>query len=109
MLSPEKRAEINRQNAQKSTGPKSQEGKDRVRLNACRHNITGQTMAMYPKDLEIYFQHNDGYFAHYNPVGPIEKQTVQTIADSSWKINECSAAIARIMSPPHQGSRPRRR
>ena len=35
-ITKEKRADINRRNAQKSTGPKTQEGKDRVRLNA-RH------------------------------------------------------------------------
>jgi hypothetical protein len=64
-ITKEKRADINRRNAQKSTGPKTQEGKDRVRLNSCGHNITGQTMVMFPKDLEVYFLHKDEYFAFY--------------------------------------------
>ena len=97
-ITKEKRADINRRNAQKSTGPKTQEGKDRVRLNACRHNITGQTMVMFPKDLDVYFQHKDEYFAFYNPVGPVEKQVVQNIADSSWKVNLCTALQTRIIS-----------
>jgi hypothetical protein len=38
MTSPRK-AEANRRNAQKSTGPKTPEGKDAVRLNALKHGL----------------------------------------------------------------------
>jgi hypothetical protein len=54
-------------------------------------------MVMFPKDLDVYFQHKDEYFAFYNPVGPVEKQVVQNIADSSWKVNLCTALQGRII------------
>jgi hypothetical protein len=38
----EKQLEANRRNAQKSTGPRAEAGKERSRLNAFRHHITGQ-------------------------------------------------------------------
>jgi len=38
MTSP-KKVEANRRNAQKSTGPKTQEGKDIARLNTTKHGL----------------------------------------------------------------------
>ena len=40
------RALINRANAQRSTGPKTEEGKQRSSLNALRHGLTGQTIIL---------------------------------------------------------------
>jgi len=36
--------EANRRNAQRSTGPKSDEGKDRVRRNALKHGMAARTV-----------------------------------------------------------------
>ena len=36
----------NRANAQKSTGPRTEEGKQRSRLNGIRHGLTGQVSIM---------------------------------------------------------------
>ena len=49
--------EANRRNAQKSTGPKTDEGKDRVRRNAVKHGMTARTIMPVlpqedPKELE---------------------------------------------------------
>lgn len=43
------RAEINRTNAQNSTGPKTEAGKQRSSLNALRHGLTGQIVVMPAK------------------------------------------------------------
>jgi len=39
-----KQIDANRRNAQKSTGPKTEEGRDRVRRNALKHGMTARTV-----------------------------------------------------------------
>src|SRR5438132_62932 len=40
-MATEKQIEANRQNAQKSTGPKSDEGKEQSRANSLKHGLAG--------------------------------------------------------------------
>src|SRR5471032_1684674 len=46
----EKQLAANRANAEKSTGPQTPEGKNRSKLNAVRHNLTGQVAALTEPD-----------------------------------------------------------
>jgi hypothetical protein len=48
------RIEANRRNARKSTGPRTEEGKERSKLNAGRHHLTGQVTTMADPDREAY-------------------------------------------------------
>ncbi len=45
-MATEKQFEANRQNAQKSTGPKTPEGRAAVRLNGVKHGLTAETMVV---------------------------------------------------------------
>ena len=47
-MTSEKKAQANRQNALKSTGPKTPEGKDAVRLNAMKHGLLCQEVLLLP-------------------------------------------------------------
>ena len=85
------RAEINRANAQHSTGPKTPEGKHRSSLNALRHGLTGQIIVLPGDDLEAYQRHVDSYVNQCKPKGAIEAQLVQTLADTAWRLNRVSA------------------
>ena len=49
-----KQLTANRNNALHSTGPKSAEGKRRSRVNAVRHNLTGQLTFMTPEDRQAH-------------------------------------------------------
>ena len=46
--------EANRRNARKSTGPNTQEGKQRSRCNAVRHGLTAETVIGALEDAEDY-------------------------------------------------------
>ena len=56
-MSTPNRAEINRENAQHSTGPKTEAGKKQSSLNALRHGLTGQIVVMPTEDLAAYQLH----------------------------------------------------
>ena len=45
-----KRAEANRRNAQKSTGPRTAAGKDRARFNAVKHGMRAKTVILPGED-----------------------------------------------------------
>ena len=90
MLS-EKQLAANRANAQLSTGPKTEEGKRRSSLNACRHNLTGQVTAMTPEDRAAHDAFSAGIVKSLAPEGELELALAQRIATDFWRLNRASA------------------
>ena len=88
---PSDRAAINRENSLKSTGPKTDAGKQRSSLNALRHGLTGQTIVLPSEDLAAFESFTQGLLDDLKPSGPLETQLAQTIAGLSWRINRASA------------------
>src|SRR5260370_3773784 len=77
----------NRANALKSTGPRTPEGKNISRLNGVTHRVTQQVMLMPLPQMEAYLAfHKEQQEAH-KPADPIEKQLVQTVIDTQWRMN----------------------
>jgi hypothetical protein len=76
----------NRRNAQKSTGPRTQDGKAIVSQNAFKHGLT----AVYdiissesPADFELY---RDLMLAEMAPAGPMESTLAERIVSLSWRL-----------------------
>lgn len=67
--------EANRQNAQASTGPKTDAGKERSSLNATRHGFTGQTLVLCNDEKDAYEFHVLAYMEKYVPGSPSSKPT----------------------------------
>ena len=86
-----KQIEANRENAQKSTGPTSPEGKIRSSLNATRHALTGQTALMPEEDRQAFNKFTTEIRNAYNPIGPLEIQIAQSIAEDEWRLNRARA------------------
>src|SRR5271155_3555608 len=80
-------AEINLANAQHSTGPKTEEGKQKSSMNALRHGLTGRNVVMPHEDREAYQIHLKSFTDEYRPVGATETNLVQALADASWRLN----------------------
>lgn len=82
-----KQIAANRKNSLRSTGPRTQEGKDKVRLNALRHGLlsrevvleNGENRAEYDLMLEELV-------AEYQPIGMIEEMLVDRIASCYWRL-----------------------
>jgi hypothetical protein len=81
----------NRENAQRSTGPRTAEGKSRTRLNGLRHGLTGQTVLLPEEDRAIYDKHCSDFLTELRPEGPVETQVAQSIADDYWRLNRIKA------------------
>jgi hypothetical protein len=92
------RTETNRNNAQHSTGPKTEAGKQRSSLNALRHGLTSQVVVMAGEDLRAYRRHTESFVEEYCPKGPTESHLVQSLADTSWRLNRAAAIESNILS-----------
>jgi hypothetical protein len=97
-MSTPNRTEINRANAQHSTGPKTAEGKKQSSLNALRHGLTGQIVVMPTEDLAAYQQHLKSFTDELNPKGVIETNLVQALADTSWRLNRVAALETNLLT-----------
>jgi hypothetical protein len=95
-MSTPNRTEINRANAQRSTGPKTETGKWRSSLNALRHGLTGQIVVMPTEDMAAYQSHLKTFTDEYTPKGATEAQLVQQLADTSWRLNRAASLEANL-------------
>ncbi len=68
----EARLAANRRNAQFSTGPRTDHGKNRSKLNAFRHGLTAQIVVMPEEDLKRYQTFCQGFFTDWMPANTTE-------------------------------------
>ena len=72
-----KQLEANRRNAQKSTGPRTVEGKDRSRYNAVKHGMTAKTPVLPGEDEGAFQKRVDSWKDDLRPRGAVEDFLVQ--------------------------------
>jgi hypothetical protein len=87
----EKRIEANRRNAQKSTGPRSIDGRARSSMNALRHGITGQVSIMTVEDRGAHDKFVQELIAGLQPEGAVELQFASVIAEDFWRLQRIRA------------------
>jgi hypothetical protein len=85
MTSP-KKIEANRQNAQKSTGPRTATGKDAVRLNAMRHGLLSKEILLPGEDVEALQELDERLRIQLRPVGELENLLVDQITNAYWRL-----------------------
>jgi hypothetical protein len=93
------RSAINRANAQHSTGPRSEAGKQRSALNALTHGLTASTAVLPSEDPAAFEQHHRQFENEYRPATPTETQLVHELADTSWRLNRIPLLEAGLLSP----------
>jgi hypothetical protein len=77
-------AESNRQNAQKSTGPRSPEGKERTRCNAVKHGATARLLVLPGEPSEEIDRQREAWLASRASDDPIERALVER-AFEAWQ------------------------
>jgi hypothetical protein len=76
----------NRDNAQRSTGPKTQEGKQTASHNATRHGLTGTQIVMPGEDPAAYEYLRQGLHESHQPANEAELILVDQIAANAWRL-----------------------
>jgi len=71
--------------------PKTEAREKRSCLNAMRHGLTSHTIVLPAEDLDAYQEFTKQFFDDLKPVGILEKQLVQSLADTSWRLNRIPA------------------
>src|SRR5258707_15521354 len=78
--------EANRRNARKSTGPVTQEGKQRSRWNAVRHGLTAESVIGALEDAEDYKAFEAAVIADYDATSAVERELVLRLASLLWRL-----------------------
>ncbi|MCA1686732.1 MAG: hypothetical protein LC745_12345, partial [Planctomycetia bacterium] len=90
-LTAEERAETNRQNARKSTGPTSDEGKASSRRNALKHGLRAQALALPNEDPEAVAARSDAWNEYYQPQSPAAQHLVNACVAATLLSDRCQA------------------
>ena len=85
-MTSDKKAEANRQNALKSTGPRTPEGKSAVRLNALRHGLRAEEILLAGENGEALRGLDEHVRAELQPVGELENLLVDRIVAAYWRL-----------------------
>jgi hypothetical protein len=98
----EKKTEANRQNALKSTGPRTPEGKDTVRLNAVKHGLLSKEVLLPGEDGEALRELGEGLRTELHPVGNLENLLVDRIIAAIWRLRRLGRVETGIFAWEHR-------
>jgi hypothetical protein len=95
-MTSEKKAEANRRNALKSTGPKTPEGKAAVRLNALRHGLRSEEILLPGEDEQALRELDEYLRAELQPVGELENLLIDRVVAAYWRLRRLGRVEAGI-------------
>ena len=85
-----KQIAANRTNARRSTGPMTEEGKQRSRCNAVRHGLTAETVIGALEDAEDYKAFEAAITADYDAQSAVERELVLRLASLLWRLRRAT-------------------
>src|ERR671910_431099 len=97
-MTSEKKAEANRHNALKSTGPRTPEGKTAVRLNALKHGLLSRETLLPGEDEEALQELGERLSNELQPVGELENLLVDRIVSAYWRLSRLGRVEAGIFA-----------
>jgi hypothetical protein len=97
-MTSEKQSKANRRNALKSSGPRTPEGKNVVRLNAVKHGLLSQTVLLPGEDAETLKKLGESLRAELQPVGDLEGMFVDRIIAAHWRLRRLGQ-VGPVYSP----------
>src|SRR5438067_1899434 len=92
MPSSNARTRANRQNAKKSTGPRSAEGKARSRANSVKHGLSGEGVCLLPEDEAAVAERLAAWGASMRPADADQDYLVYRAVTCSVRLDRCLRA-----------------
>ena len=99
-----KKIEANRRNALKSTGPTTDEGKERSRCNAVRHGLTAETIIADLENAADYQAFETAVIADYDAQTAVERELVLRLASVLWRLRRATGIESGIFESVVEGS-----
>ena len=93
-MTTDKQNEANRRNAQKSTGPRTPEGKARSGQNALKHGLTSRRMVLRDENEDAWIEFRYGVLCDLRPEGTLETQLAVRVAEQMWRLARVPAVEA---------------
>ena len=97
--------ESNRRNAQKSTGPKTDDGKARASRSAVRHGLTAETVIKLLEDPDDYRAFEQAVTADYDAETAVERELVLRLASLLWRLRRATAIETGLLQRSHHDAR----
>jgi hypothetical protein len=105
MLISEKQHQANRENAQHSTGPTSQEGRDAIRYNAITFGLRTRATVLQTENVADYYRLFNELAAEWKPQTRTEWCHVETMVTSLWLLARVARSEQRIYTEVAFGER----
>ena len=83
--------------------PRSIEGKHRTSLNAYKHGLTGQIHIFSAEEQKAFETHCTGIVEALAPVGALETDIAQSIAQNRWRLKRVATIESGIFAIGHEG------
>jgi hypothetical protein len=99
-----KQQAANRQNARKSTGPKTPKGKAVVALNALKHGLLSRHVHLADEDEAALVELGKRLRAHLQPVGEFEVLLVDRMVTAVWRLRRLHAVETHVFAKPNRFS-----
>jgi hypothetical protein len=89
-----KRIRANRRNARRSTGPRSEAGKQRSSMNALKHGLDAQTVVLPGEDESAYQSRLEAWTADCPPRDVLEQALLEQATRLSWQLDRADRVQA---------------
>ncbi|MHC4556587.1 MAG: hypothetical protein ACYTFW_02815 [Planctomycetota bacterium] len=107
-MSTQKQINANRQNAQKSTGPRTAEGKAAVSQNAVKHGLFASEAVIKGENQADFYLYHEEMLGELAPVGAMESMLAERFVSLSWRLRRLErmqnqaidVLIERVISSP---------
>ena len=86
----------NKQNAQHSSGAKTEAGRQASSMNALKHGLTAVAACLPGDNAADYQDMVASHFQRHSPLGDEECEVVQLIADNAWRLHKVTLREAAI-------------